>query len=1424
MKELEPNAVASESPDSSGLAPSRVPSRLRRFFLRHLPFTVTGALVLLVVAAAGAYVVASSAGFENLVRKSLITRIESFTGGQVQVAAFHWRLLHLEAEADGIVIHGTEDSGEAPYAQIASLKATVSIFGFLRPHLHLRDLEIVQPRLHLIVYPDGSTNQPRPRQANRSPQGVIETLFNVEAGHLAVEQGTLMYDNRAAVFDFQNRYAPLDFEANDVSLITRFLPKSHGATESYRVEVGATDLNLARHIPRKNTAAVHGSLQATLDLQRDRILLRNFSLTAHGSGIKSEALYVAGDLQGFSHPHWHATVSGILDMRMLEPITGYPDAPEGLARLNLAADGLGGAFDIDGGVHVTGGSYIGAGINARGINLDARVHADRRQLLISQIEARPRQGGQIEGSVDLEPWLPAAPSIVERPPSVQASGSPAARNVLVRAVQWAIPVDGKVDANFKNVALDTILDFVCAPQYRRLGIDALVNGNAKAAWSKGDAQTVSVTAGLGLSPSTRTPAGESPASGAIDATYTQHNGAVDLRRLELHLPGSEVEAQGTVGAYPVTSASAISLDFHSRNLAEFDSVLRSLGFKHNGKSGIAAIPVALTGQAGFQGLWTGSLVRPHLTGTLKATNISVETSANDDNPGTLQPIHMDSVDVKGSYAPAEISIERAELAHGDARIVLSGTLAASQLSGPQFDENSTLHLRVEGSDVEISDVQPYIDPAMSRHFSGANHFNAQLQVDGPIHAPGGSAAIEMSNGSFYGERFDHFRLRAALADQRLTVASAALDAAGGTITASGSYDMKGRSFRVEAHAASVDLSRIDWITEHKMDVGGKAVISLSGSGTLDDPQLKANGTVSALTVAGQRFGQFQATAHAVNRNLICDATTEFQGAELSFHSTTALYHDYQTDARLQFARFNVGALFQATHIRALSGESALAGTISINGPIAHPEQLRGEAQLRQLAITVAGVQLQSEGGLHATLAAGRVQLDPLHVTGDNTDLLVQGAMSLRGKREVNADATGSINLKLAESLDPDLTASGVTSFKVEAHGSLDRPTLQGSIQFQNGSLALEDLPNGLSQLNGTLEFNQNRLEVRSLSAMSGGGLLNVTGFLAYQHGIYANLAVTGKEVHIRYPEGVTSLADAKLQLQGSQNNLLLSGDVLINRFATSPDLDLAALASHASTSVQTIAAADSPSNHIRLDVHIVSSPQLSFQNAFAKLAGDVDLRLRGTVASPSLLGRVSVTEGTAMIAGTRYDLERGDITFTNPVRIDPVIDLSATAHVQDYDISLGLNGSLQKLSVTYRSDPPLPEADVVSLLALGHTANQQRLYTQQQEQAISNPTTDALLGGALNATVSNRVQKLFGAGSVKVDPNYLGAFGNSTSRITVQEQLGRNVILTYATDVNTTSQQLLQAEVAINRHVSLVVARDESGVFSMVVKATRRYR
>jgi translocation and assembly module TamB len=701
--------------------------------------------------------------------------------------------------------------------------------------------------------------------------------------------------------------------------------------------------------------------------------------------------------------------------------------------------------------------------------------------------------------------------------------------------------------------------------------------------------------------------------------------------------------------------------------------------------------------------------------------------------------------------------------------------------------------------------------------------SAQIQADGPVHALGGSGWIELDNGVAYGEPLARVRTQGKIAGRIMQLTSVTVNDQAGKLSASGTFDLRSHQFQIDARGNNIDMARIQRLRNAGLDVSGELGFSITGSGTPDDPRLTAKGNLTGLTLSGQPMGTVEISAHTANRTAFYSLATQFETASIVAHGQTALSGDYDTQARADFSQFDIDALLKMANVQGLTGKSALAGTVSLEGPLAHLEQVHGNLSLQNLEVTVEGVHLQSQGPLQATLENARIELAPLHVTGEETDLRAQGNLDLRDKHPLDFAASGSINLKLAETLDPDLTATGTTTFEVQAHGTIQNPNLAGSIQLQNASLALEDLPNSLSQLEGTLQFNQNRLEVKSLTARTGGGLLSVSGYLAYQHGIFADLTMTGKGVRIRYPQGVSSQADATLRLQGTQNSLLLSGNVLITRFTVSPQLDMTALATQTSKT-QVVVPPNAPSNHVRLDVHIVSSPQLNFQNAYAKLAGDVDLRVRGTLASPTVLGRISILEGSATIAGTRYELERGDITFTNPVRIEPNIDLNATARVEDYDITLGLHGTLDKMSVTYRSDPPLPEADVVALLALGRTQDQERIFTQQQQQLTANPTTDALLGGALNATVSSRVQKLFGAGSVKVDPSYLGVLGNSTTRITVEEQVGRYVTFTYATDVDTTAQQLLQAEIAINRHVSLLVSRDESDVFSIVIKATRRYR
>ncbi len=1425
-------------------ATPRVTSRLRRFFTRHVPLTFAGAMVLLIAAAIGAYFYLSSAYFENTMRGRVARSIQNLTGGRVEIGSFRWRLMDLEADVGGLVIHGLESPDEVPYARVEHLHIGLSVLGIENPRVLLRDLDIAQPEFHLIVYPDGTTNQPHP-QRQTSNQHPLDQLFDLEAGRLTVERGFLHYDDRAAGFDFQNRWAPLDFTARDVSLRMSYVAAKPGSPESYHVELGATDLNLARTIPKAKVPAVHGFLQATFDLTRNAAYLRSLRVTAHSRDGKDHAIQITGELDDFTRFNWRSSVKGDLDLRLLDPITGFPSAPEGFARLDLTAVGQAGQYRFEGPVHIDNGAYVGPGVEEHGITLDCKVHGTQDRILIDSIAARLPQGGEIDGSIDLTPWLPGPQrpnpppaqhvksSVLFQEPNKDKAQSPAIKSATSLPMFAAVhppppfvPVSGKVTAEFHNVALDTILDIVSQPPFKRLGLDSRVNGTAHAAWAHGENSSVVVDSNLTLSapePGSPPTANEVPTTGVIDATYTQRDGAVAVRNLDLRLPESDLAAHGQLGAYPLSSPTNLSVEVHTRNLAEFDTVLRALDLNRNGRSGASALPVSLGGEADFSGSWTGSLVNPRLAGNLKATNFQAEMPSTGNSDAQPRLIHFDSLEADGSYAAARIAVLHAVAVRGKSRIVFSGSLdadlAASESAGPNFNRDSNLHLRVQANGVAFDDIAPLL-PA---NLPVAGTLDASIKADGPLHEPHGSGTIELGNGTFYGEPLKRLRIAGSLAGGTVTVSSATMAIDAGTITASGSYNLQEKTLDGQAHVADLDMSRVAWLRGHDVDAAGRLTASLALAGTSQEPRIEAQASLTGLTLSGQNIGSLSLKAHTSGGVVSYEVASQLQGAELALNGKTNLSGDYDTQAQASFSQFNIGAVLKLAHLESIGGESSLAGAITVEGPLGDPSKLRGEVRLQQLSVILAGVHLESQGGVHATLADSRIHLDPLHVTGENTDLRAEGQLNIQGTRQLDLAANGSINMKLAETLDPDLTASGTTTFEVEAHGPLHHPGLNGRIQFENCSLSLEDLPNGLSQLHGTLEFNQNRLEVRSLTAMSGGGLLSVGGSLAYQHGIYSNFTVTGKNIRIRYPQGVSSLADASLRLDGSQSSLLLSGDVTITRFAASADLDIAALAQQANA-VQAITSPDAPSNHIRLDVRIVSSPQLNFQNAFAKLAGDVDLRVRGTVASPSLLGRVNITQGSAMIAGTRYELQRGAVSFTNPVRIEPVIDFTATAHVEDYDITLGLLGTPSRLAVTYRSDPPLPEADVVSLLALGHTENQQRLYTQQQEQAVSGESTDALLGGALNATVSSRVQRLFGAGSVKVDPNYLGPFGNSTSRITVQEQLGRNVTLTYATDVNTTGQQLLQAEVAINRHVSLVVARDESGVFSMVVKATRRYR
>jgi translocation and assembly module TamB len=402
------------------------------------------------------------------------------------------------------------------------------------------------------------------------------------------------------------------------------------------------------------------------------------------------------------------------------------------------------------------------------------------------------------------------------------------------------------------------------------------------------------------------------------------------------------------------------------------------------------------------------------------------------------------------------------------------------------------------------------------------------------------------------------------------------------------------------------------------------------------------------------------------------------------------------------------------------------------------------------------------------------------------------------------------------------------TFTVNATGSLNAPNFAGNVQIAKGSIAFVDLPNGLSDIEGSLSFDRNRLRVQKLAAKTGGGALELGGYITYANGIFFDLTATGRDIRIRYPEGVSSQATADVRLVGTAQNSILSGDVTITKFGLTPQFDLAAYVQR-SKQPPSPPSPNSVVDNVRLDVHIVSTPELRVETSLARLSGDVDIHLRGTAARPSVIGRVSIAEGDITFNSTTYHLERGDIVFANPVRIEPVVNVEASARVRDYDITLGFHGTPDKLNVTYRSEPPLPSADIIALLAFGRTRQESEIQAEQGSQAASaqsfaQTASNAILGEALNSAVSSRVQKLFGISRIKIDPNLGGTEDNPNARLTVEQQISKNVTVTYLTNLGQYAEEVLQVEYNINKNVSVVAVRDYTGVLAIDFRIRQRKR
>jgi len=277
-----------------------------------------------------------------------------------------------------------------------------------------------------------------------------------------------------------------------------------------------------------------------------------------------------------------------------------------------------------------------------------------------------------------------------------------------------------------------------------------------------------------------------------------------------------------------------------------------------------------------------------------------------------------------------------------------------------------------------------------------------------------------------------------------------------------------------------------------------------------------------------------------------------------------------------------------------------------------------------------------------------------------------------------------------------------------------------------------------------------------------------------------------------------------LAFTGTMQDSFLSGRVIVDSLSFTPEFDLSSFADQFSTT-------NTPSepgfaDTVKLGVNVQTQSSVNAVSSQVSIAGQAVLQVGGTAGNPVITGRTTLTSGELFYRNLRYQLQRGVITFDDPNQTHPVLNVSASTKVEQYNLTLTLRGPLDKLTTEYVSDPPLATADVINLIARGKTT---------QEQAASSQSTDSMIASQVAGQLSSGVQKLAGISSLQIDPTLGGNNQNPSARIALQQRVTKNLLFSFSTDVSQPGSEIVQGEYQINKRWSVSVERDQLGGVSI---------
>jgi hypothetical protein len=403
--------------------------------------------------------------------------------------------------------------------------------------------------------------------------------------------------------------------------------------------------------------------------------------------------------------------------------------------------------------------------------------------------------------------------------------------------------------------------------------------------------------------------------------------------------------------------------------------------------------------------------------------------------------------------------------------------------------------------------------------------------------------------------------------------------------------------------------------------------------------------------------------------------------------------------------------------------------LAVAGTVAHPEMemslaaraLKAKAAAQYDPAEIDAKLTYRPGALALTATAKQPLIQPLTLKAaaplDLERLIAEKKLPSDLPVEASVKMPPS-SLSVLPKLTPQVRRiDGSASIDVKVGGTVEKPVLGGLavIALKEARLTNENVP-GIGQFEARLVFSEDTLRFERFRGEVGGGTFDLAGAIKVERldDPAFDLRLQAKEVLVRRDDSITVRSNADVKVGGTMKAGTVTGEIGITQSRFFKEIDILPIGlpgrpkpAPKSAPSEPLIVLPSPLDKWKIDVRILTRPNDSFlvRGNVANGSVSVDLRLGNTGSQPWLDGGVTIEQFTGSLPFSTLTVQNGHVYFTQNDPLLPILDIQAQSRIRDYTVTAYIFGNAYQPQILFSSEPPLPHADIVSLLATGSTAS-----------------------------------------------------------------------------------------------------------------------